>query len=628
MAGIVAAVAPDVDLYAIKVFGSTGSTSSSNIIAGIGWAADPNSDGDTSDHLDIVNMSLGASSYPNDSMCLAVTNAKEVGVISFASAGNRYREASVGVPGLCQDAIGVAANTKGDPPVIASFSSQGPALWFTNGVNLNKPDISAPGVSICAALLSTSDRSLCNEIPMRTSASGTSMSSPHAAGVGAILKQAHPEYFTEEMRRALKGSAKPFPYTPLSNDSPYAVDAYGAGEIDAIAALEYEDTDPDGILLHPTAIYLDGNASGRHIIAITYNGPAQEVRVDGYPVDVAEEVSTDFNVTITIPDNLGSGVYQSRLSIGSRDIVIYFLVDRIVPDNPILLLPEDLAIPQIPPLRIKWLFGDNLCIYSARQAWPNSGGSLSVTSIKFSKLPTMNDYCYVSWKWSVNVHSNVPLGSYEIWSEITDVNGNTTRSPNRTLVIGAEIPTEPPEAPTNLTAIVGDSIILNWLDNSTNEEGFKIERDQIEIASIDANQTAYVDAVVVCGESYRYQVRAFSGELFSGYSNSITATMSDCPPPPDEISPILMIISPVNNTIVPRKSSFTVLVDASDNDSGVAFVRMAIKNSLCMDRSAPYSCQFRTTGKPSAPYKVSVYAQDRVGNKSDIRSVTVYSEGN
>ncbi|MGZ4536886.1 MAG: S8 family serine peptidase, partial [Nocardioidaceae bacterium] len=51
-------MAPQAKLYALKVFGCTGSTN--EVIPALDWALDPNGDGDFSDHLDIVNMSLGS----------------------------------------------------------------------------------------------------------------------------------------------------------------------------------------------------------------------------------------------------------------------------------------------------------------------------------------------------------------------------------------------------------------------------------------------------------------------------------------------------------------------------------------------------------------------------------------
>ena len=80
-------VAPKADLYALRIFGCAGSTNVTE--QAIEWAMDPNGDGDTSDHLDVINMSLGSafgSDY--DTSAVAANNAALAGVIVVASAGN------------------------------------------------------------------------------------------------------------------------------------------------------------------------------------------------------------------------------------------------------------------------------------------------------------------------------------------------------------------------------------------------------------------------------------------------------------------------------------------------------------------------------------------------------------
>jgi subtilisin family serine protease len=80
-------VAPRAQLYALKVFGCTGSTGLTT--QAINWAVDPNGDGDPSDHLDVINMSLGSNfGSPNDASAAASTNAALAGVIVVTAAGN------------------------------------------------------------------------------------------------------------------------------------------------------------------------------------------------------------------------------------------------------------------------------------------------------------------------------------------------------------------------------------------------------------------------------------------------------------------------------------------------------------------------------------------------------------
>lgn len=105
-------VAPDALLYAVKVCSAV-STSCSGVamIQGMDFAIDPNGDGDTSDAVDIVNMSIG-SPYGqafDDDISQAVDNASAIGVLTVASSGNSSDKPYVtGTPGAAQSALSVA----------------------------------------------------------------------------------------------------------------------------------------------------------------------------------------------------------------------------------------------------------------------------------------------------------------------------------------------------------------------------------------------------------------------------------------------------------------------------------------------------------------------------------------
>ena len=80
-------VAPRAQLYPLKVFGCAGSTGLTT--QAINWAVDPNGDGDPSDHVDVINMSLGSNfGVANDASAAASSNASLAGVIVVTSAGN------------------------------------------------------------------------------------------------------------------------------------------------------------------------------------------------------------------------------------------------------------------------------------------------------------------------------------------------------------------------------------------------------------------------------------------------------------------------------------------------------------------------------------------------------------
>lgn len=102
-------VAPQANVYALRVFGCTGSTFLT--VAAIEWSLDPNGDSDMSDRLDVINMSLG-SNYGSlgNASSIAADNAARMGVIVVASAGNAGDTYTIsGSPGAGQRVISTAA---------------------------------------------------------------------------------------------------------------------------------------------------------------------------------------------------------------------------------------------------------------------------------------------------------------------------------------------------------------------------------------------------------------------------------------------------------------------------------------------------------------------------------------
>ena len=245
-AGVLNGVAPDAKILAYKVLDASGSGYDSTIIAAIDRAMDPNQDGDTSDHADVITMSLGADcgTYssgcgPDDAESQAVDAASAIGVVSTIAAGNSGPSLkTIGSPGTARTAITVAASCKnsqltqggycGSGP-IAQFSSRGPVI-DSNGIDLQKPDIAAPGVYICAARWGTAFASAptCfDEHHVRIS--GTSMATPHMAGVVALIKQAYPTYTPLQIKALLKGTAR--------NLAGETYNDQGVGEVNVKAAI-------------------------------------------------------------------------------------------------------------------------------------------------------------------------------------------------------------------------------------------------------------------------------------------------------------------------------------------------------------------------------------------------------
>lgn len=157
-------VAPETNLFAIKVLNANGSGYMSDVIAGIQWSVD--------NGMKIVNMSLG-SSVPSKSLKNACDTAYNRGLLIIASVGNSGNSAgkgnNVNYPARYDSVMAIAAidinNTR------AWFSSTGPAV-----------ELSAPGVNIYSTLRGGTYGYL----------SGTSMAAPHVTGVASLIMSYNP----------------------------------------------------------------------------------------------------------------------------------------------------------------------------------------------------------------------------------------------------------------------------------------------------------------------------------------------------------------------------------------------------------------------------------------------------
>ena len=206
-------VAPESTIYAVKVLANNGSGALSWVAAGIDWAVSRN--------IQVINMSLSASSG-SIALSDAVAAAQAAGVLVVSAAGNSGCCNTVGWPAKYAGSMAVAAVDVND--VVASFSSTGPEV-----------DIAAPGVAVKSSVpVGTCASGLCDPSGYKL-LSGTSMATPHVAGVGALL-----------MSRGFTAAQAWYAMTTTARDLGAAgYDTfYGYGRVDALASATSAPTDP------------------------------------------------------------------------------------------------------------------------------------------------------------------------------------------------------------------------------------------------------------------------------------------------------------------------------------------------------------------------------------------------
>lgn len=184
-------VAKSVRLVPVRVFGCTGGSSNSTIIAGIDWVAQNRV------LPAVANMSLGGGA--SSTIDSATNNLINRGVVVVVAAGNSNANACNYSPARVSAAITVGSTTSTDAR--SSFSNYGSCV-----------NIFAPGSSITSAWYTSNTAT--NVI------SGTSMASPHVAGAAALYLAANPSASPSAVRSAIYNKATTNRLSGIGTGSP------------------------------------------------------------------------------------------------------------------------------------------------------------------------------------------------------------------------------------------------------------------------------------------------------------------------------------------------------------------------------------------------------------------------
>jgi subtilisin family serine protease len=162
----------------IKSLDKSGAGSSCAILAGVVFA--------TSQHVDVINMSLGGPGHCSAAVQEAVNAAHAADIAVVAAAGNSgFSFNTPSTPANCDHVLAVAATDQRDRA--AAFSNFGDYV-----------DLSAPGVEIVSTIIDTKTGA-----HSYAALSGTSMASPMVAGLAALIGARHPDWGANEIETRL-----------------------------------------------------------------------------------------------------------------------------------------------------------------------------------------------------------------------------------------------------------------------------------------------------------------------------------------------------------------------------------------------------------------------------------------
>jgi subtilisin family serine protease len=335
-------VAPEAQLYALKVFGCSGATEL--LTLAIERAVDPNGDSDPSDHLDVLNISLGSPfGGDDDPDAVAVNNAVRAGVVVVTAAGDTGNSFyATDSPASAQLAIAVGASydsARATPPLTPTdslweWSARGPQ----RGNGAIKPDLVAPGVRLESA-----------EVGSGTGAfemTGTSTAAPQVAGAAALLRQLHPTWKPELVKAALINTAAP---ARMSNGALYPPSLVGAGRLNIakIATLDlyaYVDDSPDTIALMYGApwvsrattfvrpLRLDNRGDGVRVVTLSATTVVSEAGVivdfPHAPITVPPHSTQSVPISVTVDPSALDFTPDAATPLMQNNFPRYFLAEH------------------------------------------------------------------------------------------------------------------------------------------------------------------------------------------------------------------------------------------------------------------------------------------------------------
>ncbi|EMA64394.1 peptidase S8/S53 subtilisin kexin sedolisin [Halorubrum kocurii JCM 14978] len=301
--GTAIGVAPESDLYGIKVLDDTGSGTFLQVVAGMEHATE-------NEGIDVLQLSLGGDGQA-DEFIEPIQNARSAGKIVVASSGNSGSGTSSS-PGNVYESFAVGAV---DQNAEVAYFSGGETLntsedWTKDALTSDwpdeyvVPDASAPGVSVNSSTAGGGYRTL----------SGTSMAAPHVSGVAALMLSASTrEVSDDELSDTLRDTAD-HPEDATEPDT-----RYGTGVVDGFEAVssvtsaefavsEFDaaaETDPGATVEAAATVTNIGDGPGTATVEYRFN----ETVGNDTTVSLDPGESTLVSFTYVVPDETDPAEY-------------------------------------------------------------------------------------------------------------------------------------------------------------------------------------------------------------------------------------------------------------------------------------------------------------------------------